>query len=83
MARKPKQVQTDNGQLDLFNDWLVGEPISDTPIVKDKKNDIPTSVDEARHILALRLAQHLTDGRINPCLWWIASFRCLFIQGLV
>ena len=56
MAKKPIINQ---GQLDLFGDWLIVEPPAAKPVVQIKDSREAT-IDEARHLLALRLAQRLS-----------------------
>jgi len=70
MAKKPNSKPiSDSGQLDFFNffdDWLVPEsaPAGKTEVVVTER--LEPSPNDARHLLALRLAQRLSeDGGIT------------------
>lgn len=66
MAKKPISNQ---GQLDFFNvfeDWLVPEPTSADKLEAAIKERLESSPNDARHLLALRLAQRLSeDGGVS------------------
>lgn len=61
MARKPKQSPLITGQLDLFDDWLITSQPTETRLDFTNAGNISTALNEARHLLALRLAQRLAD----------------------